>query len=237
MYAFENTWHVIALIGAIVAARVAVPYIASLRPHRAAVLEFIDSAMIAVLLVFCILRPFVIQAFFIPSGSMEPTLQQNDRILVNKFIYYFREPRVGDIVVFDAPPAALSDGKKKDFIKRVVGVAGDRIAVKDHRLYRNGAAVNESFIKEEPFYEWPDGAAEGKEVTVPEGDLLVFGDNRNDSNDGHHWHMQLPDGTVEYRPFLPRPNVLGRAMVIFWPPGRAKILTTAPSHAELAGAH
>jgi signal peptidase I len=229
MYAFENTWHVIMLVGVIVAARVAVPRFASMRAHRAASLEFIDSALIAVLLVFCILRPFVIQAFFIPSGSMEPTLQEKDRILVNKFIYYFKEPQVGDIVVFDAPAAALSDGKKKDFIKRVVGVAGDRIAVKEHKLYRNGAAVEESYIKEAPLYDWPDGVYQGNEVTIPAGHLLVFGDNRNDSNDGHRWGILKADGTEEARPFLPRPNVLGKAMVIFWPPSRVKVLTRAHS--------
>lgn len=222
VYAFENTWHVIALIGGLVLARAAVSHLESMRSHRAAILEFIDSALIAVLLVFCILRPFVIQAFFIPSGSMENTLQENDRILVNKFIYYFREPRVGDIVVFDAPPQA-SD-VKRDFIKRVVGVPGDRIAVKNHKLYRNGKPVDEPFIKEPPLYVWPPGAEEGAEVVVPEGHVLVFGDNRNDSNDGHRWEIMRPDGTWEPAPFLPRPNVLGKAMLIFWPPHRVGLL-------------
>lgn len=222
MYAFENTWHVIALIGGLVAARVAVSHLAALRTHRAAVMEFIDSALIAVLLVFCILRPFVIQAFFIPSGSMEPTLQEKDRILVNKFIYYFKEPEAGDIVVFDAPPQASSE--KKDFIKRVVGTAGDRIAVKDHKLHRNGVAVEESFIKETPLYVWPEDAYAGGEITVPPDALLVFGDNRNDSNDGHRWEMMSADGMWEAAPFLPKPNVLGKAMVIFWPPHRVGLL-------------
>ena len=185
-------------------------------------LEFIDSLLIAVLVVFCVLRPFVVQAFYIPSGSMEPTLQENDRILVNKFIYYFKEPAVGDIVVFDAPPQASED--KKDFIKRIVGVPGDRIAVKDHKLYRNGTPVNEAYIKEAPLYVWPVGAEEGQEVVVPEGSLLVFGDNRNDSNDGHRWEFRRLDGTSEAAPFLPRPNVLGKAMVVFWPTSRVGLL-------------
>lgn len=222
VYAFENTWHVVALIGVLVAVRAAVSYISSLRVHRAAVLEFVDSALIAVLLVFCILRPFVIQAFFIPSGSMEPTLREKDRILVNKFLYYFREPKVGDIIVFDAPPNTGSE--KKDFIKRVVGVPGDRIAVYNQKLYRNGAPVQEAFIKEPPFYSWPPGAEEGAEVTVPPGHLLVFGDNRNDSNDGHRWADRNPDGTETPNPWLPRPNVLGKAMVTFWPPHRIGML-------------
>ncbi len=227
VYAFENTWHVIALIGGIVIARVVVPYLGSLRSHRRAALhELIDSGLIAVVLVFCILRPFVIQAFFIPSGSMEPTLQEGDRILVNKFIYYFKEPKVGDIIVFDAPPAALQGSPRKDFIKRVVGVPGDRIAVKDQKLYRNGKPVAEPYIKDAPSYDWPENADMGAEITVPPGDLLVFGDNRNDSNDGHRWDIITADGRHEPRPFLPRVNVLGRAMLIFWPPSRVSVLAS-----------
>lgn len=215
MYAFENTWHVIGLLGAIVGLRAAVPYIAGLRSHRGVAIEFLDSFLVAVLLVFCILRPFVVQAFYIPSGSMEPTLQERDRILVNKFIYYFTEPKVGDIVVFDAPPQASL--VKKDFIKRVVGVPGDRIAVRGGKLYRNGVAVNEPYIKEMPTYTWPENAEQGGEVVVPPGHLLVFGDNRNDSNDGHRWEIRAEDGTMRPAPFLPRANVLGKAMLIFYP--------------------
>ncbi len=220
LYAFENTWHVIALIGTLVVARLSVSYLKALRIHRAAVVEFIDSALIAVLLVFCILRPFVIQAFFIPSTSMEDTLKVQDRILVSKFIYYFRDPEVGDIIVFDAPEQALQGQEgHKDFIKRVVGVPGDRIAVKDFKLYRNGAPVDEPYIKETPWYTWPPGAEEGEEVVVPEGKLLVCGDNRNNSNDSTKWRLN-----GQSSPFLPRQNVLGKAMVIFWPPRRVGLL-------------
>jgi signal peptidase I len=215
MYAFENTWHVVGLVGIIAFARVAVAYLPRLRAHRPAVMEFVDSALIAVLLVFCVLRPFVVQAFYIPSGSMEPTLKQYDRILVNKFVYYFQEPKVGDVVVFDAPPQASE--LKRDFIKRVVGVPGDRIAVYDGKLHRNGAVVDESFIKEMPLYTWPLNAEQGVEITVPPGGLLVFGDNRNDSHDGHRWELLEPDGSRKPAPFLPRPNVLGKAMFKFWP--------------------
>ena len=222
MYAFENTWHVIGLVGGIVAARAVVPRIAGLRSHCAAVLELLDSFLIAVLLVFCILRPFVVQAFYIPSGSMEPTLRNNDRILVNKFIYYFKDPQVGDIVVFDAPPQATKE--KKDFIKRVVGVPGDRLAVKDGRLHRNGVAVDEGYLSEEPRYEWPPDAYEGGEIVVKPGHLVVFGDNRNDSNDSHRWEVVGTWGWAKPAPFLPRPNVLGKAMVTFWPPQRVRLL-------------
>ena len=207
MFAFDNTWEVLGLLGGIVALRVAVPRVPVLRRQRGAILEFVDSGLVAVLLVFCILRPFVIQAFYIPSGSMLPTLQLNDRILVNKFIYYFREPEFGDVVVFKAPEYVSSE--KKDFIKRVVGVSGDRIAVHDGYLHVNGQRKEEPYIKEPHFYSFPP---EGGERLVPAGTLLVFGDNRNDSNDGHKWGP------------LARERVLGKAMCIFWPPQRIQLV-------------
>ena len=214
MLAFDNPWWVITMIGVAVLLRVGTARMESLQRYRAAVLEFIDSALIALLLVFCILRPFVVQAFYIPSSSMENTLQINDRILVNKFIYFFTEPDFGDVIVFRAPRQAFPGPmEEKDFIKRVVGIPGDRIAVHDGKLWRNGQPVDEPYIKQPPTYRWP---LEG-EVTIPEGQLLVFGDNRNDSNDSHRWEMQDRDGNWRPAPFLPRDHVLGKAVVIFWP--------------------
>ncbi len=225
--AFDNPWHVAGLIALAVIVRLWAAHTrlfalaALLHSSRAAVLEFIDSALIALLLVFCILRPFVVQAFYIPSGSMEPTLQVGDRILVNKFIYHFLEPQAGDIVVFKAPPVA--DHLDRDFIKRVVGTPGDRLAVVGyHGLYTNGELVNEPYIKETPTYDWPD--FHGGEVLVPEAKLVVFGDNRNCSNDSHRWQTLTSDNRWQARPFLPEENVLGKAMVIFWPIGRMRMV-------------
>jgi len=222
MYAFENTWHVVALIGGLATARTSFAHSRMLQEQKGAVLEFIDSGLIAVLLVFCVLRPFVVQAFFIPSSSMEPTLQIHDRILVNKFVYYFTEPSAGDVVVFDAPPQATTE--KKDYIKRVVGVPGDRIAVKGGRLYRNGQRVQEPYTRELAWHTWPADAEEGGEVVVPPGHVVVFGDNRNNSHDSHAWGMAGADGGFEPRPFLARANILGKATVIFWPPKRIRLL-------------
>jgi len=214
------------------------------RKHKPGIIELIDSALIALLLVFCILRPFVVQAFFIPSASMENTLLINDRILVNKFLYFFREPRHGDIIVFRAPPQA--DPGKKDFIKRVIGVPGDHISVHDGKLWRNGQPVNEPYIRETPLYAWPvvgrDQFASGVladenngrrwivddhglrvtvgEVIVPPKAILVMGDNRNDSNDSHAWTD--PDTGVS-APFVPRENALGKAEVIFYPFPRIRL--------------
>lgn len=91
--------------------------------------DLLESVLIAVVLVFLLLRPFVIQSFFIPSGSMHPTLWEGDHILVNKLIYRLRPPQHGEVVVFRAPPAAAPD--EKDFIKRLIGLPGDRIEVRE----------------------------------------------------------------------------------------------------------
>jgi signal peptidase I len=228
LLAFDNPWQIAALIGLAVSLRLWAAYSRAfttspiMRTARGYVLEFLDSALIALLLVFCILRPFVIQAFFIPSGSMLPTLQLNDRILVNKLVYHFRDPEPGDIVVFRAPPAASI--RQQDFIKRVVGTPGDRLQVRRFEgLYRNGKLINEPYIRETPAYDWPRHGASG--LSVPEDNIVVFGDNRNNSNDSHAWQAIAPDlQQVENRPFVPRQNVLGKAMVIFWPPTRMRVV-------------
>jgi signal peptidase I len=205
--AFDNTWYVIALIWALLLVRVVVPRVASLRSRRAGILEIVDSFLVAVLLVFLILRPFVVQAFFIPSGSMESTLQINDRILVNKFLYFFREPNYGDIVVFVSP--ANADPEQKDFIKRVVGLPGDKLLVHGGHLWRNGVQLNEPYLDEPIVYTWPEF---GGDFVVPDGTIFVMGDNRNWSNDSHAWGA------------LARQNLLGKAFCIFWPLNRARLL-------------
>ena len=160
--------------------------------------EISESALIAIALVFLIIRPFVIQAFYIPTGSMRPTLLEQDHILVNKFIYRFHEPRRGDIIVFKSPPGASLDGREADFIKRLMGVPGDTIEVKDGAVYRNGERLNEPYILQTPDYEMPP-------VKVPPARLFVMGDNRRNSNDSHEW------GTLD------RKRVIGEAMFRFWP--------------------
>ncbi len=101
--------------------------------------EFMESALIAIVLVFLVIRPFLVQAFYIPSGSMQPTLMVGDRILVNKFIYRVAKPQPGDVVVFVAPNSASPD--EKDFIKRIVGLPGDRIEVVPTRVLADGKPV------------------------------------------------------------------------------------------------
>lgn len=170
---------------------------------RSSVLEFIDSGLIALVLVFMIIRPFVVQAFYIPSGSMRPTLVENDKILVSKFAYRFHPLRRSDVIVFKAPPEAALD--EKDFIKRLIALPGDVIEVRDGMVFINGKPQEEPYIAEPPVYDMPP-------VTVEPGKVFVMGDNRNDSNDSHAWGPLDAD------------RIRGKALVIFWPLSRIGVI-------------
>jgi signal peptidase I len=163
------------------------------------------------------IRTFVAEARYIPSGSMLPTLQINDRLIVDKISYRFSNPSRGDIVVFN-PTAQLEREKYKDaFIKRVIGLPGDRIEVKSGKVYINGKVLNENYLDEAPHYNWSSTALtpDGK---VPEGHYLVLGDNRNNSYDSHYWG------------FVPKDKIVGRAVVRFWPINRAGGIDPQPDY-------
>lgn len=167
--------------------------------------EVVESFVIAVVIVFLVVRPFVAQAFYIPSRSMTPTLNVSDRIIVNKLAYRFGEPARHDIVVFRAPKeasGAVEYGDEKDFVKRVIGLPGDTVEVHSGTTYINGKPDELACISESVNYDLPP-------VTVPKGKLFVLGDNRNHSNDSHCWGV------------LDRDLVIGRAEMVFWPLARA----------------
>ena len=144
-----------------------------------------------------LIQQFVVKPFYIPSVSMEPTLLVGDRVLVNRFVYRFGSPKVGDVVVFHPPVAP-----QEDYIKRVVAVGGQTIGVHNGKLYRDGKPVNE------PYLEDPVMSKDSPDVKVPAGEVFVMGDNRNDSGDS--------------RVFGPVPvsSLLGKAFVIYWPLNR-----------------
>ncbi|MEB3187194.1 MAG: signal peptidase I [bacterium] len=164
------------------------------------------------------IRATIAEARFIPSESMLPTLLVGDRLIVEKVSYRLSPPRAGDIVVFTPPDeaslAAHHDLGNNAFIKRVIGVAGDRLAVDDGVVYRNGKPLSEPYIREEPVYRLPDPDNpvayfhEGSDILIPAGHVFVMGDNRNNSLDSHVWG------------FLPVDKIIGRAVVRFWPPDR-----------------
>lgn len=135
---------------------------------------------------------FVAELRSIPSESMSPTLAVGDRLIVEKLSYDIHPPRRGDIVVFKAPPELIKQTLKDDLIKRVIGVPGDVIAIKQGKVYVNGSALSEPYLAERPDYGY--GPA-----TVPVDQYFVLGDNRNHSYDSHAWG------------FVPRRNIIGHA--------------------------
>ena len=161
--------------------------------------ETIRIFIVALAIAF-FLRAFIVEPRFIPSGSMEPTLQVGDRILVDKISQQWQEPQRGDILIFYPPKSPAIDDTSKAYIKRLIGIEGDRIAVQDGKVYRNGEALNETYIAEVPNYRM-------REITVPQGYYWMMGDNRNYSNDSHIWG------------FLPKQNVIGKAAIRFFPFG------------------
>jgi signal peptidase I len=163
--------------------------------------EFLVILLIAFALVFGFVRPFVLEAFWIPSKSMVPTLEVGDRVFVNKFIYRFHPPERHDIVVFESEEGS-TEGGQEDLIKRVVGLPGDEISVQDGTLFVNGERQEEPYVNKQS----PDTSSFGRTV-VPEGKVFVMGDNRADSRDSR------------YIGPVPLENIEGEAFMIFWPPG------------------
>ena len=168
--------------------------------------ENIQIVAIALLLALFI-RAFVAEPRYIPSDSMVPTLQIGDRLVVEKVSYHFHQPVTGDIIVFSPPKQLRKKGFTKDqaFIKRAIGSPGQTVAVRDGKVYLNHKPLQENYIAEPPEYEW------GPEL-VPENTYFVMGDNRNDSNDSSKWG------------FLPKENIIGRAVFRFWPLDRGGFL-------------
>jgi signal peptidase I len=162
------------------------------------VIEFLVILLISFALVFGFVRPFVVEAFYIPSESMIPTLRVGDRVLVNKFIYRFTEPERGDIVVFESV-----EGDSQDLIKRVVAVPGDTIAVRRGKVVLNGERQREPYVNNR----YPDRSF-SPPTTVPKGHVFVMGDNRANSRDSRFF------GPV------PKKKIEGEAFLRFWPPDR-----------------
>jgi signal peptidase I len=180
------------------------------------------------IVVAILVRAFVLQTFYIPSQSMENTLQVNDRVLVNKVIYNIRPPQRGEIVVFRAPAGWRSDPNGEDFIKRVIGIGGDRIQCCDgeQRLIINGQPLDEPYLYSDGVVN--DVAADDDlDVTVPEDRLWVMGDHRSASGDSLE-HYRISGEDIMYAT-IPTDAVVGRAFVLFWPPGRATSLSVPRS--------
>lgn len=187
-----------------------------IKPKEQGAFAFIKSLVIIIGAAFCI-RATIIEPFKIPSGSMMPTLQVGDFILVWKLSYGFRLPLVqkslfefappkrGDVVVFTRPddPNTSEDETETNIIKRVIGIPGDSVEVRGTTAYVNGQALIE------PYAQWSSGGIlEGNfgPTIVPPDSVLLLGDNRDHSKDSRFWDY----------PFLPIKNIKGRAFMIYW---------------------
>jgi signal peptidase I len=171
--------------------------------------EYVEALAVAVILAL-VIRSSVVQAFKIPSGSMLETLQIGDHLLVNKFLYGFKlpftekvilpvsDPAFQDIIVFEFP-----EDPSKDFIKRVIGLPGDTIEIKNKVLFRNGLKIDEPYVQ----FKHPDADPERESmhpITVPKDKYFCMGDNRDESYDSRRWG------------YVDRSKIKGKAWRIYW---------------------
>lgn len=179
------------------------------KQRRSIVRELVETAVLTVA-IFLLVR-VAVQNFKVEGDSMLPNMHNGEYILVNKIDYYFESPSRGDIVVFKAVPAGQPD---RDFIKRVIGLPGDRVAVRNGWVYINRHKLRE------PYKRYPINYTFGPE-RVPRNDFFVLGDHRNDSYDSSKWQT----------PWLPRGDIIGKAWIAYWPLSDAHLIET-PSYRE-----
>lgn len=177
------------------------------RSRSRSLLEWIVVVVIAVL-VSLLVRTYVFQTFYIPSGSMEPTLNIGDRIVVSKLAVEFGTIHSGDILVFKAPPGVVTEcgDSVADLVKRVIGLPGDHLTSKGNNIYVDGKLLAQPWSHNEPL-----GRSIGN-ITVPANHYFMMGDNEADSCDSRYW------GTV------PRSSIVGKVFVRIWPLSRLGFL-------------
>ncbi|AOH47293.1 MAG: signal peptidase I [Centipeda sp. (in: firmicutes)] len=163
--------------------------------------DWVISIVVAVALAMFI-RTFIVELYVVDGPSMRPTLESEERLVVNKFIYRFRPPEKGEVLVFQYPR-----DPSRDFIKRVIATPGDTIEIREGRVLVNDQLLTEDYILEKTRSEYPKS-------TVPEGRVFVMGDNRNNSEDSRFADVG----------FVPYDLIKGKAMIVFWPISQYKTL-------------
>ena len=159
---------------------------------KAAVRDILETALLT-LVIFLSVR-LAVQNFRVEGFSMEPTMHTNEYLLVNKVTYMVGQPQRGDIIVLRFPL-----DPRRDFIKRIIGLPGEQVEVRNGSVYVDGRALVEPYIRQPPAYTYP-------RVTMPPRQYFVLGDNRNNSDDSHVWNG------------LPKEYIIGKAWVSYWPP-------------------
>ena len=194
------------------------------------ILSWIEVFAAAILIALAV-NSFLIINATVPSGSMENTIHPGDRLFGLRLTYLFTEPQRGDIVVFRYPvDAAL--GKKTNYIKRIVGLPGETVEVRDAKIYINGSdtPLDEPYLKEEWVIRNSDMTFE-----IPEGCYLMFGDNRNNSSDSRYWAdvsvrafaeagRTITEDEARSLSFVQRKQILGKAYVRYWPLNKISLL-------------
>ncbi|MBD3264901.1 MAG: signal peptidase I [Candidatus Omnitrophica bacterium] len=193
---------------------------------KGAVREWIEAIIFAAILA-TFLRSFFFQVYKIPTTSMVPTLMPGDKIFVTKLAFGpkvpftdfrikgFREPQVGDVVVFLPPQEAEKawyDFSKKQYIKRLIAVGGDKVSIEDGNVYVNGNMVLDPRIARNYYYNQGDYLEEEEVISVPEGEYFFLGDNSISSLDSRFW------GTAK------KEDIVGKAVFVWWPPKRIGII-------------
>lgn len=164
--------------------------------------DWLVSIVVALILAFLI-RTFIVELYIVDGPSMRPTLQSEERLVVNKFIYRMRAPEHGEVLVFSYPR-----DPSRDFIKRVIAVPGDTIEIREGKVYLNQQLLMEDYILEKTMTDYPLS-------TVPEGHIFVMGDNRNNSEDSRFADVG----------FVPYELIKGKAVLVFWPLAELKTLS------------
>lgn len=175
-------------------------------PAKSNFRENLESILWAAALAL-VIRTFIIAPFKIPSGSMRPTLIEGDRILVNKFLYRFHEPRRGDIIVFRFP-----ENPKRPFIKRLIAAGEDEVEIRQGHVLVNGRRLDAAAVQDFTYHNQGQFGQEGAATTVPADMYYVLGDNSSSSHDSRFWG------------FVPKRFLIGKAVYIFWPPKRVRAL-------------
>jgi len=180
--------------------------------------EWVEAIVVAALIAL-VIRIFLIEPFKIPTGSMRNTLLEGDIILVNKLLYGARipvigwrtpeitKPKRGDVIVFIYP-----EDPKKNFIKRLIGLSGDTVEIKNGTIYINSTPLVDALFNQRYYYNRGDFGRESQKVLVPENSYFVLGDNSASSQDSRYWG------------FVPKKNLIGKALLIYWPPQRIRMI-------------